>query len=180
MPDEQLYCSKCGNAVAPGSAFCNKCGSPVSARAQPTRQAQPMPMEGMHEKQEKYEKREKGEKQEKGRGGSLAGPITGGLILIWLGFTFYLATVGRIAWENWWELFLMGLGAILIFQGFVLYAEGRRAFPGPFIGGAIVFVIGFTFYLGFQYGDLWPLFLVAIGVVVLVSAVFGRRRVPSP
>jgi len=111
----------------------------------------------------------------------LAGPITGGLILIWLGFTFYLATIGRLAWENsWWELFLMGLGAIIIFQGFVLYAEGRGGFPGPFIGGAIIFLIGLAFYTGFEFANVWPLILVVIGALILVSAAFGRRRVPRP
>jgi hypothetical protein len=180
MPEEQTFCSKCGNPISPGSAFCNKCGTPVGFRAQPTQPTTPMPMEDRYEKHEKHEKGEKAEKHEKGRGGSIAGSITGGLVLIWLGFTFYLAVTGRVGWENWWALFLIGLGAIIIFQGFVMYAEGRRAYPGPFIGGAVLFVIGLTFYSGFMAADLWPLFLVAIGVVVLASAAFGRRRVPSP
>jgi hypothetical protein len=132
-----------------------------------------------HEKQEKHEKGEKGEKNEKGRGGDLTGPITGGLILIWLGVTFFLQENNYISSSNWWAYFLMGIGAILIFQGLLRYAASRRPFIGSFIGGAVVFVIGFAFVQGVN-ADLWPLVLVAIGAAVLLSAVAGRQRRPAP
>jgi hypothetical protein len=132
-----------------------------------------------HEKQEKHEKNEKNEKNEKGRGGDITGAITGGLILIWLGVTFFLQSNGYIASGNWWAYFLMGIGAILILQGLMRFAMSRRPFVGSFIGGVVLILIGFAFVQGFS-ANLWPLILVAIGVAVLLSAVVGRQRRPSP
>jgi hypothetical protein len=128
---------------------------------------------------EKEEKREKNEKNEKGRGGDITGAVTGGLILIWLGVTFFLSENNYFPAGNWWAYFLMGIGAILIIQGVLRYGMSRRPFIGSFIGGAIIFIIGLAFAQNFSV-DLWPLFLVAIGVVILLSAVVGRQRRPAP
>lgn len=134
-----------------------------------------------HEKQEKQEKREKQEKGEKGRGGELAGAITGGLVLVLLGILFYLAQAGlmHVTWGNFWEYFIIGLGAILIIQGLVRYAERGRAYYGSFIGGVILMLLGFAFVATSNY-DIWPLILVVIGVAVIASAFVGRRRNPVP
>jgi len=85
-----------------------------------------------------------------------------------------------VSWDNWWELFLIGLGAVLIVQGVIRYAQNRTSFIGTMIGGVIILLIGLVFYIGADVGDLWPLVLVVIGIAVLVSAVLGRRRVPTP
>ena len=68
----------------------------------------------------------KHEKNEKGRGGDITGPLTGGLILIWLGVTFFLQQNGYIASDNWWAYFLTGIGAILIIQGAMRFAKSRN------------------------------------------------------
>ncbi len=136
-------------------------------------------MRRRQEKNEKNEKDEKNEKNEKGRGGDLTGPITGGLILIWLGVTFYLQENDYIAPGNWWAYFLMGIGAILIFQGGLRYAMSRKPFIGSFIGGAVLLIIGFAFVQNLAV-NLWPLIFVAIGAGVMLSALSGRRRRPSP
>lgn len=132
-----------------------------------------------HEKQEKQEKHEKGEKNEKGRGGDITGAVTGGLILIWLGVTFFLQENNYIPSENWWAYFLIGIGAILVFQGVLRYGMSRRPFVGSFIGGCVLLLIGFSFVQGVT-ADLWPLILVVIGAFVLLSGTIGRRRRPTP
>jgi len=177
------FCAKCGATLPENATFCPTCGSPVAgapAQQAPTGSATPGRRYDRYEKHEKQEKHEKNEKNEKGRGGDISGAITGGLILIWLGITFYLAQSGRVSWDNWWELFLIGLGAVLIVQGVIRYAQNRTSFIGTMIGGVIILLIGLVFYIGADVGDLWPLVLVVIGIAVLVSAVLGRRRVPTP
>jgi hypothetical protein len=51
-------------------------------------------------------------------------------------------------------------------------------FSGLFIGGAILLVIG----LAFIYGTTlhWSYILILLGILVIVMAIFGRKRVPRP
>ena len=192
MSQESRFCHVCGAALTPGAAFCARCGTRVAAVGAPTGPAaapgptapSPPPWEmrhEKHEKQEKYEKREKQEKHEKGRGGDIAGAITGGLILVLLGLLFYLAQAGilKITWGNWWEYFIIGIGFILIIQGLVRYAQRGHAYAGSFIGGIVLILVGFAFVSSVSY-SLWPLILVIIGLGAIASAFTGRRRNPTP
>ena len=174
------FCAKCGAQIPPDAAYCPNCGTSSSTGrpAQPAATSVP-PYGYYRHRHEKQEKQEKGEKNEKGREGDVTGAITGGLILIWLGVTFFLQENNYISSGNWWAYFLMGIGAILILQGLLRYAMSRRPFVGSFIGGAVVFVIGLAFVQGLSV-NLWPLILVAIGVALLLSAGVGRQRRPAP
>jgi hypothetical protein len=133
------------------------------------------------ERYEKYEKNEKLEKGEKGRGrAAIVGPITGGLISIWLGATFYLQQENLLPSDNWWAYFLAGIGAIIILQGILQYALTQRGFYGSFIGGAILLILGIAFIYNYNFSFFWPLVLVVIGIAVLASAFTARRNRPIP
>ncbi|MDA4129718.1 MAG: zinc-ribbon domain-containing protein [Thaumarchaeota archaeon] len=200
MSGTAKYCHKCGSELPPGAVFCAVCGTPVytPSSAGPSQSpttptnpplSTPPPYEDRrtyrewrrerrrNEKGEKNEKYEKGEKG--GAGGGITGPLIGGTILIWLGITFYLQQLGRFPNNNWWALFLVGLGIILIFQGVLLYSRSHHPFYGPFIGGAVLVLIGLSSLFG-SLDNLWPLLLVIIGFAVLASAFGMRRRTPSP
>jgi hypothetical protein len=175
MAGEQAFCPKCGSPVTPGSAFCSKCGAALSVRAQAP---QPAPMGRRYEKGEKEEKHEKREKREKGRD-EILGPLIGGSILIWLGLTFYYQTIGYLSSSIWWAYFVGGIGVILIGAGLATAIRGNRAYYGYLIGGAVLFLVGFAEIQG-GWQNLWPLFIVVIGVAVIVGGVLGRRRSPTP
>jgi len=168
LPEGATYCPKCGSAVAGSTPF--QVGGPGSARV---------------EKREKAEKREKQEKREKNEKGGLEGrlgALVGGLILIWLGATFFLEQNGYLNPTVWWAYFLSGVGAILILQGVVIYSRGRNG-VGPVVGGAFALLIGISFITTAQFNitdRLWPLLLVALGILVLVGGLASRKRVPSP
>jgi cation transport ATPase len=198
MSQGTKYCHKCGAPLPASSVFCPNCGSsvpsaiPVSGAAPAVGQPQTQPPAqpeyyGRHrhnekqEKQEKHEKNEKNEKHEKGRGGDLAGALTGGLILILLGLLFYLAQSNllSITWSNWWAYLLVGIGVILIIQGIIRYGQHGYLFQGSFIGGAILIIIGLAFVSNWG-AYFWPLVLVILGVAAIVSALVGRRRTPAP
>lgn len=183
MSDNSRFCHNCGSELTSGAAFCSKCGSPVGgavAGAAPTPSGQPRSSyrEYRHEKYEKQEKHEKNEKGEKGRGGNVIGPIVGGLILVWLGITFYLQQIGSISSDNWWAYFILGIGAIIILQGFLMYFRRRRPIYGPFIGGAVLVLVGLSFIYN-AWGNFWPFILVIIGIAILASAL-ARSRTPRP
>jgi predicted lipid-binding transport protein (Tim44 family) len=79
------------------------------------------------EKDEKMEKREQPEKYEKQEFGIL-GPLIGGLIVILVGFMFYLAVTGALRLQSLLPIFLIIIGAIVIMgviAGAVM-AKGRH------------------------------------------------------
>ena len=185
---QSRYCHKCGAALPAGATFCPSCGTPVAgapAAGQETPQAGPMPpryrRHEKHEKAEKQEKREKSEKQEKGRGGDLAGALTGGLVLMLLGILLYYAAIGGtpITYANFWQYLIIGIGVILLIQGIIRYGERGTLYFGSFMGGAIMIIIGLAF-ISSNNLNLWPLILVVLGVAAIISAFTARRRIPVP
>ncbi len=179
MTEAKRYCSKCGSEVMGDAEFCSRCGNRIVAvpmSSQPTRSEMP-PGPRRHEKHEKDEKNEKNEKGEKGS--DLEGPLVAGAVLIWLGISFYLMnTLGAIPRPNWWAYFLSGLGVILIVQGVGRSVILNRSGTGRIIGGVVVLGIGLASIVGSM--SAWPIFLIAIGIVVIAGGVLGRRRVPKP
>lgn len=166
--------------MVPGAAFCAKCGARVGAAPPPG--AAPSGYRGREyrrEKQEKQEKQEKNEKQEKGRGGSIIGPVIGGLILIWLGITFFLQQSNYLPSDTWWAYFVTGIGVILIGYGVAIYAAKRRPFIGPLIGGVVLVLIGLGSVTSWNL-SFWPLIFVVLGALIMLSAITARRRSPTP
>ena len=158
------FCQNCGNEIPAGAAFCPKCGhetavSSVGLGKQPRRDR--------HEKREKDEKAEKEEKGEKS--GDRTGPLVGGLILIWVGISFYLVQANYVNWDLWWPYLVVGIGIILLFQAIVRYSTSRfrGAAMGSLIGGVILTAIGLAGMTGMK--DWWPFVLIALGVLVLFA-----------
>jgi len=111
--------------------------------------------------------------------GGRTGAIVGGLVLIWLGSSFYLAQTGLIAWVGWWAYFLSGLGVIVIIHGVIRYVESgyRHHLTGSLIGGSVLLAIGVTFIAGVR--ESWPMILIAVGAAMIASGVQkGRVRRP--
>jgi len=100
--------------------------------------------------------------------------LTGGLILILLGVLFLLTEMDRISWADWWAYFLVGLGGIFLLEALLRAgsAEGRRGLGGRLVAGLILAIIGGAHLIGFE--EWWPLVLIAVGIVVLVSAFFRK------
>jgi hypothetical protein len=137
-----------------------------------------MPTWQSHEKGEKHEKREKNEKGEKSGGGML-GAIVGGLVLIWLGVTFFLEQNGNLPSDIWWAYFIAGVGIILIVEGAYIYSRGHFG-VGPMIGGAFLVFGGLSAIATNNYtvpSQLGALAIVVMGVLVLIVGLTYRRRV---
>jgi uncharacterized membrane protein YvbJ len=110
------YCPKCGAEVSEEMTFCPQCGAALKV-------TETLPSEHYRrEKGEKQEKREKDEKTEKGEQPEkyekqefgILGPLVGGLILILVGFMFYLETTGAITFESIGPYVLVIVGLIVI------------------------------------------------------------------
>jgi uncharacterized membrane protein YvbJ len=133
------YCHKCGLEVKDENSFCPHCGANLKAAAP----KYPRPVEPYRsEKGEKDEKNEKGEKQEKMEKGEqqekyekqqygVIGPLVGGVIMIFVGFMFYLAVTGAINFSSIFPFFLIILGGIIIIGVAIgaMMARGRNPKP---------------------------------------------------
>jgi uncharacterized membrane protein YvbJ len=124
------YCPKCGAKVTEEMTFCSQCGAALKVKTT-------MPPERYRsEKGEKQEKQEKGEKNEKGEQPEkyekqefgIIGPLIGGLILILVGFMFFMVTSGAIAFGSIVPYVLVVIGLIVIVGVLVgaVMARGRN------------------------------------------------------
>lgn len=64
------------------------------------------------------------------------------------------------------------------------YEKREFGFVGPLVGGLFLIFLGFMFYstiIGYPIWDIgWALFLVIIGILIIIGAIFAVRRHPKP
>ena len=134
-----------------------------------------------HEKGEKDEKEEekKDEKEEKSWEEKWQrDPVRIGMwaaILIWVGVVLLLENFDLLgSWETWSVIFI-GVGVILLGNVTIrlLVPEHRRPVVGTLILGAVFLSVGLGGLL--NWGIVWALVLIAIGVAILLRG-FTRRR----
>jgi hypothetical protein len=113
------------------------------------------------------------------RRGDRLGPLIGGLVVVWLGVSLYLAETVSAVSAAWWAYFLIGLGVILIVSGLVRWVQYSYRYPptGFLVGGLFLLVIGLAGVVSAAF--FGPGLLIAIGVVIIVFGAYSiRRRAP--
>jgi hypothetical protein len=130
---------------------------------------------------EKYEK--EGEKQEKSwdekwRRDPL-GTLVWAAILIWAGLVLLASNLGLLArFEKVevWDLIFLGAGLIILLEVVIrlLLPDYRR----PVIGSIILAVVFLSIGLGnlINWGIIWALALIVIGVLIIFRGMFRRRE----
>jgi drug/metabolite transporter (DMT)-like permease len=95
-------------------------------------------------------------------------------VLIVLGVIFLLQETGSVQLgENWWVIFLFLPAAGLIYDALQRYQDGGLAHVGgQLLGGVILIVVALTFLFNWNWGVIWPVFLIIGGFYLLVQ----RRR----
>ncbi len=102
--------------------------------------------------------------------------VTGGLILILLGVLFLLETMDVVSWGEWWKYFLCGLGFIFILEAVLRSGspEFRPHITGRLIAGAVLMLVGGSFIFGVT--NWWPFILIGIGVVLVISTLWAKKK----
>ncbi len=112
------------------------------------------------------------------RTGGLAIPgcIVGGIG----GILYYQNLTG--AWESWayiWTLIPGFVGVGILLSG-LIDRDGPRFDSSSLILMAIsamgFIIFGGSFGLGWNFGRMWPLFIIAVGVITLISAFLRPRK----
>lgn len=100
--------------------------------------------------------------------------LIAGLVLIGIGGIFLLTTLTDFQLDNWWALFILIPALTTLGNAFRVYRnEGRlgKEGRGSLMGGIVLLFICATFLFGFDWGSIWPVFLIIGGVGVLLNAV---------
>lgn len=112
------------------------------------------------------------------RASGLIGGIFGGLLVIWLGVSFYLVMTRMLTWAEWGAWFPLGIAALFLLQGIAwLFIPGmRKNFIGMLIPALFLAVTGLVPILGggwHAWGEWWPMVIVAVGLVIIISTVWA-------
>jgi hypothetical protein len=104
-----------------------------------------------------------------------------GLILIGIGAIYLLNELGILPeLTNWWALFLLLPAVAALSAGVGAYRHnGGRWTPAvvfPLLGSLLLASLAAAFLFGFDYGWLWPLFLIAGGLLLLAGTFFPRAK----
>lgn len=100
----------------------------------------------------------------------------GGVVLILLGAFFLLQNITGFWFGNWWALFILipAFGSFAAaWRAYQTHGRLTGAARGPLIGGFILLLVAAMFLFNLDWGRLWPLFLILIGVGALATALLG-------
>jgi hypothetical protein len=96
----------------------------------------------------------------------------GGVVLILIGGYFLFGNLfGFALVGNWWAAFILIPAVYSLARAYEDYRKnGRLTERGRsnLIGGLMIGTVAFIFLFGLNFGNLWPLFLIIIGVGILL------------
>jgi len=98
-----------------------------------------------------------------------------GVILIAIGLIFLATNVVGFELNNWWALFILIPAVSNFSSAYYNYKKNGRldkSGRGSIIGGLITSLIAFTFLFGWDWGVIWPLFLIIGGLGALLGGWF--------
>ncbi|MCB9436418.1 MAG: hypothetical protein H6673_05410 [Anaerolineales bacterium] len=94
-----------------------------------------------------------------------------GLIMVGLGLIFMLQAfdVFSMDWGKVWPLFILIPGFVLIFSAWREYAQDGDFDRGQAFSGVMAILVGLIFFFDWDWGKVWPLFLIVPGLGMLLG-----------
>ena len=103
----------------------------------------------------------------------------GGLVLIVIGSAFLIQNLTGYWFENWWALFIAIPGVFALMGARRLYEQNGQRFTGQVAtaaaGALFPLLIAAIFLFQLNWGKVWPLFLIAAGVLALLPQALPKR-----
>ena len=96
-----------------------------------------------------------------------------GVVLIAVGIFFLLSNMFDIYLDNWWALFILIPAFFAFSDAYKLYEKNDRQMSrqirGRIIGGIIPLTVALIFLLQLDWGSVWPVFIIIVGVGMLLG-----------
>jgi hypothetical protein len=112
-----------------------------------------------------------------GDGNSQAGQWILGIVLIGVGLFFLLGNVLPFSFlSNWWALFILIPAGVSLNRAWQTYRREGHMTPGvrgSLIGGLMIAAVAVIFLFGFDWGTIWPVFIIIVGIGALINARMG-------
>jgi drug/metabolite transporter (DMT)-like permease len=106
------------------------------------------------------------------------GAWIGGTILIVLGVILLARNLGYFLPHNWWAVFLLIPAAGSFGSAWSMYQRNGRqmsaAVRGAAVGGVILVLLTFLFFIDFDWGKYWPVILILLGIAALGGSAWRR------
>ncbi len=96
-----------------------------------------------------------------------------GVVLIGIGVIFLISNLTDYQLNNWWALFILIPAVSSLGNAFRVYRRDERLGDegrGSLIGGLIMLFISAAFLFSWDWGSIWPFFLVIGGLGLLLNA----------
>jgi hypothetical protein len=96
-----------------------------------------------------------------------------GIVLIVLGGVFLLQNITPFRLVNWWAVFILIPAAGSFASAWRRYKDDGRLSSGArgaLFGGLIFSVVAAIFLFNLDLGQLWPIFIIAAGLAVMVNS----------
>lgn len=100
----------------------------------------------------------------------IEGKVSGGILMSWLGGSFFLKEMSIISGQLWWPVFSAGIGVLLILRGIMIYENTKywSNDKGAFIGGAFFILLSLLSLVDFgSLANWWSVFIVILGISII-------------
>jgi hypothetical protein len=108
------------------------------------------------------------------------GKVSGGILMAWLGGSFFLKEMSLFSGQLWWPVFSAGIGILLILRGVMIYESTKywSNDKGAFIGGAFFIFLSLLSFVEFaSLANWWPVVIVILGISISRRELGLRREI---
>jgi hypothetical protein len=98
-----------------------------------------------------------------------------GVVLMAVGLLFLIGNLTNFRLDNWWALFIFIPAAINLGNALSIYRRQGRfnsAARGMLTGALILTTVALAFLLELDWGIVWPLILIVLGIAALFNGWF--------